>query len=139
LVRFKFGDRSRVPANYTGRLTCWIVAILKQDNFRCRTESVRKGDEVCVRSQDDEAIVQGIIPNLTIRSGPAEPGLSNVDRTRKKIIDRFNKAAGKVFVEQELHSALFEGKTVLQGRGPLESGKNVFFGEFGIVGKNLRV
>lgn len=79
MVRFKFGDMSGVRADYFGRVTCWIVAILKQDDFRCRTESVRKANEVCVRSQDDETVVQGIIPNLSIRSGPAESRLAHMD------------------------------------------------------------
>lgn len=65
-VFFKFGDADLVCTNHLGSNGCRIVAVFEQDNFWRGTESIRKRNEVCIRSENEKAILSSVIPDFAI-------------------------------------------------------------------------
>ncbi len=105
LTMFKLGNMTRICMDDLSGEVRGIVAIFKQDNFGRGTKRIRQRYEVRVGGENCKAVLSGVIPDLPIGGTAAEADLRDMNRAGKEIMNCFEQAAGKIFVQKELHSA----------------------------------
>jgi hypothetical protein len=104
VIASKLRNANRAGADYPSSDARRIITILQDYDFWRVPECVRHRDEIPVGGDDGEAVPLGVIPNLAIGGATAQANLSDVNRTREKILNKLHQPAGEVLVKKELHS-----------------------------------
>ena len=58
--------------------SCFVIAVLKPDNFWWRASHVGKIEKIGVGSYDDETVGSGVLPNGLVGGEPGEAGIEDM-------------------------------------------------------------